>query len=101
MALALKELVWNLEENAGAVSGFGVAAAGSAVRQVEQDLDSFGYDVVTFMASNVGYESYAAGVPLLRRIVQTLGGWRCVRFLGTRIHHIVCNMASIASYQPT
>jgi hypothetical protein len=69
MALALKELVWNLEENAGSVSGFGVAAAGSAVGQVEQNLDSFGYDVVTFVASNVGYEPDAAGVMLLRRMV--------------------------------
>ena len=101
MALAQEELVWNLEENAGSVSGFGVAAAGSAVRQVEQDLDSFGYDVVTFMASNIRDESDAAGVVLLRRMVQTLGGRRrCVRFLGTRIHHIACNMASIASFQP-
>jgi hypothetical protein len=61
--------VWDLEENAGAVSGLGIAPAGSAVRQVEQDLDSFGYDVVTFMASDVGYESDAAGVMLLRRVV--------------------------------
>jgi hypothetical protein len=39
------------------------------VRQVEQNLDSFGYDVVTFMASYVGYESDTAGVVLLRRMV--------------------------------
>ena len=58
-----------MEENASAVSGFGVAAAGSAVRQIEQNLDSFIYDVVTFVAADVGYEANAAGVMLMRRVV--------------------------------
>ena len=97
-ALAQKELMWDLEENAGAVSGFGVAATGSAMGQVEQDLNSLVYDVVTFVAANISYEADAAGVMLLRRVVQTLGGWGCVRVLGTGSHHIVCNMASIPSY---
>jgi hypothetical protein len=68
-ALALKELVWDLEENAGAVAGLGIAPAGSAVRQVQQNLDSFGYDVVALMASYVRYKSNTAGVMLLRRMV--------------------------------
>jgi hypothetical protein len=68
-ALALKELVWDLEENAGAVASFRVAPAGSSVRQVEQYLNALGYNVVTFMAANTGDEADAAGIMLLRRMV--------------------------------
>jgi hypothetical protein len=79
--------VWDLEENAGAIAGFGIASAGSAVRQVEQHLDSLAYDCVTLVAANVGDESDPAGVVLLRRMVETLGGRRTVRFFQTRRHY--------------
>jgi hypothetical protein len=85
-ALPHKELVWDLEENAGAVAGLGIASAGPAMPQVEQHLDSLVYDVVTFVAANVGYESDPASVVLLRRMVQTLGGWRNIRIFPTRRH---------------
>ena len=39
-ALAGEELVRNLNEDAGAVAGFGVAAAGAAMSQVDEDLDA-------------------------------------------------------------
>src|SRR6266849_4992046 len=75
-----KELMWDLQENAGAVARLGIASAGPAVRQVEQHLDSLAYDFVTFMAANVGHESDPAGIVLLRRMVQTLSGRRTIRF---------------------
>jgi len=78
--------VWDLEENAGAIAGFGIASARPPVRQVEQHLDSLAYDIVTFVAANVGYESNPAGVVLLRRMVQTLGRRRAIRFFQTRRH---------------
>ena len=39
-ALAREELVRNLNQDAGAVAGFRIAAASAAVRQVDQDLDA-------------------------------------------------------------
>ena len=95
-ALPRKELVWDLEENAGAVAGLGIASAGPAVRQVEQHLDSLTYDFVTFVAANVGDESDSAGVVLLRRMVQTLSGRRSIRFVLTRHHSVVGIVASAA-----
>ncbi len=71
--------MWDLEKNAGAIAGLGIASAGAAVRQVEQHLDSLAYDFVAFVAANVGHKSDPAGVVLLRRVVQTLGGWRSIR----------------------
>jgi hypothetical protein len=96
-ALPHKELVWDLEENAGAVAGLGIASAGPAVRQVEQHLDSLIYDIVTFVAANVGYESDPAGVVLLRRMVQTRGGWRNIRCFPTRRHrHLLWHTPPLA-----
>src|SRR5208282_5779209 len=94
-ALPHKELVWDLEENAGAIAGLGIASAGPAVRQVEQHLDSLAYDVVTFMAADVGYESNAARVVLLRRMVQALGGRSTIRFFFTRRHGHVCSIGVV------
>ena len=88
--------MWDLEQNAGAIAGFGIASAGAAVRQIEQHLDSLFYNFVAFVAANVGHESDSAGVVLLRRMVQPLGGWRAIRFLPTRRHgHVCMHLASL------
>ena len=78
LALAREELVWNLDEDAGAVAGFGIAAAGAAMRQVEQHLDSLADDVVAFLAADAGDKPDAAGVVLVRRVVETLGGRQAI-----------------------
>ena len=49
LALASEEFVWNLDQDAGTVAGFRVAAAGSAMRKIQEDLDAFADDVVTFL----------------------------------------------------
>jgi len=72
-ALAGKELVGNLDEDAGAVAGFGIAATGSTVGQVEEDLDTFSDDVVGFVAFNAGDEADTAGVVLVAGVVEALG----------------------------
>ena len=41
-----EELVRNLDEDAGAVAGLRIAAAGAAMGQVDQDLDALAHDVV-------------------------------------------------------
>ena len=92
-ALPHKELVWDLEENAGAIARLRIASAGSAVRQVEQHLDSLAYDFVTLVAANIGHESNPAGIVLLRRMVEALSGRRAIRFFQTRRHGHVYSIA--------
>ncbi len=74
-AFAREELVRDLDQDAGAVAGFRIAAAGAAVRQVDQDLDALDDDVVGLVAVDVGDEANAAGIVLVSRVVETLG-WR-------------------------
>ena len=78
--------MWDLEQNAGAVARLGIASAGSAVRQIEQHLDSLAYDFVTLVAANIGHESDSAGIVLLRRMVEALSGGRAIRIFQTRRH---------------
>ena len=73
-ALAREELVRNLDQDAGAVAGFRIAAAGAAVRQVDQDLYALDDDVVRFLTLDVGDEADAAGIVLMAGIVKTLRG---------------------------
>ncbi len=98
-ALAREKLVRNLEENAGAIPGFGIASAVAAVRQVEQHLDSLSDDVVTFAPTNVGDKPDPAGVMLVRRMVQALGGWWTTR-LFCRNLHIICSVAAFPASWP-
>ena len=49
-ALAREEFVGNLDQNAGAVAGLGVAAASAAVREVQKDLDALLDDFVALLA---------------------------------------------------
>ena len=69
LAFAGEELVGNLDEDAGAVTGFGVATAGSAMGQIDEDLDAFGDDVVGRFGVDVDYEAEAASIVLVCRIV--------------------------------
>ena len=71
-ALAREELVRNLDQDAGAVAGFRIAAAGAAMRQVDQDLQSLEDDVVRLLALDVDHETDAAGVVLVAGVVETL-----------------------------
>ena len=63
----------NLRQNAGAVAGQRIAAAGAAMRQVDQDLQARADDLVALLAVHVDDEADAAGVVLVGRIVQALG----------------------------
>ena len=71
-AFAREELVRDLDQDAGAVAGFRIAAAGAAMRQVDEDLNALLDDVVAFVAADVGDEADAAGIVLMRRIVKPL-----------------------------
>ena len=62
----------NLNQDAGAIAGFRIAAAGAAVGQVDQDLDALADDVVGLLAIDAGDKADAAGVVLMLRIVKSL-----------------------------
>ena len=71
-ALAGEELVRDLDEQAGAIARFRIAAAGATVQQVQQDLNALEDDVVGLLALDVDHKPDPAGVALERRIVQAL-----------------------------
>ena len=71
-AFALEKGVRNLDQNAGAVAGLRIAAAGAAVRQVDQDLNALQDDVVRLAALDIGDKADAAGVVLVLRAVEAL-----------------------------
>src|SRR5271165_3448970 len=87
LAFPREEFVRNLDEDAGTVAGFRIAAAGAAMRQVEQYLNSFADDVVTFMAADAGDKTDAAGVVLVRWVVEALGGRQAIFRVETRRRH--------------
>ena len=72
-ALACEEFVRNLDEEARAVAGLRVAAAGAAVGEVDEDLDAFEDDVVRPVSLDGGDETDTACIVFIPRVVQALG----------------------------
>ena len=70
--LAHEKLVRNLNQHAGTVAGFGIAPAGAAVSQVDEDLNSLLDDLMALVSTNAGDEAHAAGIVLVRRVIKTL-----------------------------
>src|SRR3954464_3670319 len=75
LALSREELVRDLNQHTGAVAGFGITTAGTAVGQVDEDLNSLLNDLMAFLSANTGDEPHTAGMLLIRRLVKTLR-WR-------------------------
>ena len=73
-ALTRKKLVGDLDQQSGAVARLRITAAGPAVRQVDQNLNSLLDNLVTLLATNAGDKPDATRVVFMRRIVKTL--WR-------------------------
>jgi len=71
-ALAREELVGDLDQDAGAVARLGIAAAGPAVGQVDQDMDALDDNVVRLLALDAGDKADAASITLMTRIVEPL-----------------------------
>src|SRR5436190_1958998 len=70
--LAQEKLVRNLNQHAGTVAGFGIAPAGAAMCQVDEDLNSLFDDLVTLLATNAGDKAHATGIVFVRGIIKTL-----------------------------
>jgi hypothetical protein len=71
-ALAGEELMGYLDQYAGAVSGLGITAGCATVGEVYKNLDAFQDYLVRTLTPNTGYESYAARIVLMGRVIQTL-----------------------------
>src|SRR5208337_4904281 len=69
-ALTGEKFMGNLDQHAGAIAGFRIAAASPAVGQIDEDLDAFGDDIVGPLAVNIHDEADAAGVVLQAGVVQ-------------------------------
>ena len=78
-ALSDKKLVRDLDQHPGTVASFRIAAAGAPVRQVQENLDPLGNDVVTLLPADAGNEPDSTSVVLVRRIIQALGRRQTVR----------------------
>jgi len=68
-ALVHEELVRDLDEDAGAVAGIDLAAAGAAVVQVLQGGDAVLHQLVRLLALEVHDEADAAAIVLVARVV--------------------------------
>jgi hypothetical protein len=64
--------VGDLDQDAGAIAGSGIAAAGAPVRQVDENLDAFEDDVVRPLALEIRNEANSAGIVLVARVVKAL-----------------------------
>ncbi len=73
-ALARKEGVRDLDQDACAIAGLRIATASAAMREIDEDLQAFGDNVVRLLALNIDYEANAAGVVLVARVVESLSG---------------------------
>ena len=69
-----QERVGDLDQDAGAVAGVGLGAGGAAVVEVAQRGERLGHDVVAGHAGQGRHEGDAAGVVLVARVVEPLGG---------------------------
>ena len=62
----------DLDQNSSTISGFRVAAAGSAMGQVDQNLNALLNDLVTLLATDAGHKADTAGIVLEGGIIKTL-----------------------------
>ena len=74
-----QERVGHLQQDPGAVTGVGLGAGGAAVVEVAQRGAGLGHDVVAGLARQRRDEGDTAGVVLVARVVEALGGWERVR----------------------
>jgi len=61
--------VRNLDGDARAIAGFGIAAASAAMGQVDQDLNAFADDLMLFFAIEVDDKTHPAGIVLKLGVV--------------------------------
>jgi hypothetical protein len=70
--------VRDLDQQSSTVTGVGVTSAGTAVREVDEYLDSLDDNVVRLLAFDTGDEAYPAGVTFVAWIVESLRAGKSV-----------------------
>jgi hypothetical protein len=93
----LEERMRHLQQDAGAVAGVDLAAAGAAMVEVLQDLDALLDDGVRFLALDVHDEADAAGVMLELRVIEAL---LCRRPESNRGHFPVLQTQTRGAHRP-
>ncbi len=83
--------MWNLNENARAVAGLRIAAAGSAMGEINQDLNALADDFVRLLPVEIDHETHAAGVVLMTGVIEPLATWRVFHDLPYPIHYYHVN----------
>ena len=71
-ALAHKEGVGNLNEDAGAVASLRIAACRAAMGEVDENLEALADDLVAFFAADVRDQAHAAGIVLIPWMIEAL-----------------------------
>jgi len=69
---ATEEFIGNLDENSSAIAGFGIASTGSAVSQIDENLDPFCDDFVGRFRVDIDNKAETAVVALVCRTIKTL-----------------------------
>ena len=67
-----QQTVRNLNQNPGTIPYQRVSTHGTAMVQIDENLQTAGHDFMRFAAFDIGHKSYPARVVLVSRIVQTL-----------------------------
>src|SRR5215471_5232486 len=88
----------NLDQNASAITGFGVAPTGASVGQIEENLDTFTDNVVAFLSADTCHKAYAAGVVLMGRVVETLGRGQAGYVVSTRHRGLRLGLSAASSW---
>src|SRR6267378_294719 len=81
--------MWDLDQNPGAVTSLRIAAASSAVREANQDLDALLDNFVALMAADARNKAHPACIVLACGIVQPLGRGQSVRDGGGPYHGLL------------
>ena len=89
-AFARKEFVRDLDQDASAVAGLRIAAAGAAMSQIDEDFDALADDFVRLLTVEIDHETHPAGVVLVAGVVEALadlGGYSML-YLTRRQYHV-------------
>jgi hypothetical protein len=92
-ALALEEKMGNLNRDACSIARLRIAAAGTPVREIHEDLDTLADDVMRRAALDTCDESNTTRVVFMLRVVQPLG-WRQPLHYLVVFHHLTTIPAS-------
>ena len=64
----------DLNQNARAIACLRITSAGAAVGEIQQDLNALADDLVTLVAADARHKSDAAGIVLVRGVIEALRG---------------------------